>query len=101
LGIKGSHVDLFNGGNVGIVLAGDFESHLGNLFPDIPTPDALQALDNLIDVLNLRFDIHSVWTHRERAVQAGHQPDYTECPGDNLEPHVLSVLRPMHSGPPP
>jgi len=101
LGIKGSHVDLFNGGNVGIVLAGDFESRIENGWnPNIPTPDALQALDDLIDVLALRFDLHSVWTHHERHIQAGNR-DPEACPGDNLEPHVLNVLRMRYPGPPP
>jgi len=100
LGVKGSHAELFNGGNVGIVLAGDFESRAGNVWdPDVPTTAALNALDNLVDVLALRFDIQSVWSHQERKNQAG--AGNTECPGDNLITHVHSVLRAGYPGPPP
>lgn len=102
LGIKGSHVELFNGGNVGIVLAGDFESRLSNGFsPDTPTMSALNALDNLIDVLAARFNVKSAWSHRKRAPQAGLPADHTECPGDNLEDHVEVTIRKKFSGPPP
>lgn len=100
LGIKGSHTELFNGGNIGIALAGDFESRAANLWsPDSPTTAALNALDNLVDVLALRFDVQSVWSHKERKNQSG--AGATECPGDNLITHVHSVLRTRYPGPPP
>lgn len=104
LGIKGSHVPLFNGGNVGIVLAGDFQSRLANDYqPDIPTSQALDALDNLVDVLAARFKITSVFSHRQRKMQAVN--DTTDCPGDNLIPHVDGIqgvggLRQRYPGPP-
>ncbi len=100
LGIKGSHTESFNGGNIGIVLAGDFESRLANNYtPDIPTTAALNALDNLVDVLSARFGPKSVWSHRERKLQA--KAGDTECPGANLIGHVHTVLRPLFPGPPP
>jgi hypothetical protein len=57
LGIKGSHVVGFNGGNIGIVLAGDFHpadfSERFSAIPDPtsgtdPTAEALNALQNLL-----------------------------------------------------
>jgi len=102
LGIKGAHTQLFNGGNIGIVVAGDFESRLANGFtPDIPTPAALIALTNLILVLAFRFNVQSVWSHRMRAPQAGLPADHTECPGDNLQGFVEGALRTQFHGPPP
>jgi hypothetical protein len=105
LGIKGAHVEKFNGGNVGIVFAGDFESRKENrpipFQPDTPTAAALNAFYKLVDVLAARFNIRSVWTHKMRAPQAGLAADYTECPGDNLEIYVEGPLRSKFSGPPP
>lgn len=101
LGIKGSHATLFNGGNVGIVLAGDFESRIQNGWsPDSPTTAALSSLDNITQVLSSRFNIISVWSHQERSVQVGLDKDYTECCGDNLIVYVNGTLRTRYSGPP-
>jgi len=100
LGIEGQHVELFNAANLGIVVAGDFESRPANLFsPDTPTTAQLSALDDLVDVLAARFGIRSVWTHLERKLQSG--AGATECPGAELIPHVVTVLRPAFPGPPP
>jgi len=100
LGIEGQHVELFNAANLGIAVAGDFESRLANMFsPDTPTPAQLSALDDLVDVLAARFGISSVWTHLERKLQSG--AGATECPGAELIPHVITVLRPAFPGPPP
>jgi hypothetical protein len=92
LGIKGSHTALFNGGNVGIVMAGDFER------PPIvfPTVAALDSLHRLIEVLSLRFGIRSVWGHRQRKHQNG--TSSTACPGARLIPHVNTQLRPLYPG---
>jgi hypothetical protein len=86
LGIKGSHVPGFNGGNVGIVIAGDFQRTwpLG----DTPTPAQLTSLNALVDALAARFGITSVGLHQERSKQAKNGEE-TDCPGsrliDNLE----------------
>jgi hypothetical protein len=101
LGIKGSHVKRFNGGNIGIVLAGDFESRLANAFhPDTPTAAQLDTLDNLVEILSLRFGVVSVWSHQKRAVQAGLPADHTECPGQNLIGRVEGPMRAQYPGPP-
>jgi hypothetical protein len=100
LGIKGSHVENFNGGNVGIALAGDFESRAQNRFsPDSPSVEALASLDLLVDVLGLRFEIRSAWSHDERKKQS--VGSGKECPGDNLIGHVNGPLRNRYPGPPP
>ncbi len=99
IGIEGSHVGKFNAANVGIVLAGDFESRLKNSFnPDKPTAAALAALGKLVGILAERFGIKSVWSHRERNGQA--KSKATECPGGELIPHVEG-LRKKFPGPPP
>ena len=100
LGIKGSHTGDFNSGNVGIVLAGDFESRIQNLFmPDTPTASARASLTLLVDVLAARFKITSVWSHQERNKQA--TGTHTECPGDNLIGQVNGIMRLRFPGPPP
>lgn len=99
LGIKGSHVEQFNGGNIGIVLAGEFHpSWTGPA--DIPTSAALNSLYRLVEVLALRFGIRSVWTHQARKMQSMPQGKPTECPGATLIPHVNAVLRVRYPGPP-
>lgn len=92
IGIEGSHTELFNAGNVGIVLAGEFNT-------DTPTAKALAALDKLVEILAVRFNIKSVWTHQERKKQS--MGKHTDCPGDNLIPHVNDPLRKKSPGPPP
>lgn len=108
LAIEGEHVELFNGGNLGIVLAGDFEPRAANRsrtgFPtpylsDDPTPAQLAALVDLVQILTTRFRLTSVWTHQARRLQSG--AGDTECPGAKLIPYVRDVLRPAYPGPPP
>jgi len=94
LGIKGSHTESFNGGNIGIAVAGDFE-HLSG---DTPTIAAVASLSLLVDTLTSRFGIQSVWWHLERKQQAG--LGATTCPGSRLIP-VISHLRSKYPGPPP
>jgi hypothetical protein len=101
LGLEGQHTDKFNAGNIGIVLAGDFESRitLNRFFsPDEPTPSQLAALVDLVQVLAARFKIRSVWTHQERKLQS--ETGSTACPGTELIPFVRDVLRPAFPGPP-
>lgn len=94
LGLKGSHTKLFNGGNVGIVLAGDFERFFG----DTPTAAAVASLNRLVDALAARFGIKSAWWHLERNKQAG--TGSTECPGARLIPMIASI-RVKYPGPLP
>jgi hypothetical protein len=98
LGIEGSHVGSFNAGNVGIAIAGDFESRLANGFhPDNVTPAAQRSLEDLVDVLAARFTIRDVGPHMLRNTEVGRAA--TECPGDNLEPFVTRTLRARYPGP--
>ena len=97
LGIKGSHAEFFNGGNIGIVLCGDFERLV---IGDDPTVAALKSLDELVDALTTRFpDVKSVWSHQERKKQANLSVP-TACPGKRLIPHV-DALHKKFPGPPP
>ena len=100
LGIAGSQVDSFNAGNVGIVLSGHFGEIKNGVREgfDVPTPDAIKTLDDLIEVLALRFGIRSVWSHNERKQQA--EKGGTACPGIELTPHVDEILRKQYPGPP-
>jgi hypothetical protein len=93
LGIKGSHAELFNGGNIGIVISGDYRT--GH---DALMPASQAALVQLITVLAMRFGDRSVWTHQRRKIQAG--VGATECPGDQLIPAVEGI-RSVYPGPPP
>lgn len=94
MGIKGSHAELFNGGNVGIVLAGDFE----RAFQDTPTAVQVASLNTLVDALAARFGIKSAWWHLERKKQA--KAGTTECPGARLVP-MIAPIRTKYPGPPP
>ena len=105
LGIKGSHAEAFNGGNVGIVLAGNFEYIHDPAFdtvviappPNLPTTAQIHALNTLLDVLSARFGIRSVWSHQDRKTQAtgGH----TYCPGAALMLYIPGI-RAHFPGPP-
>ncbi len=76
LNARGTHVEHFNTGSVGVVFFGDFELIQ-------PTPEQIDAGRRLIDWLALRLDL----THL-----AGHSDfnDFTECPGANLRPYLAA-----------
>jgi hypothetical protein len=95
LGIKGSHVPFFNGGNVGILLLGNFEEG-----QEVPTEAMLAVLGLLVDVLSLRFGIQSAAGHRVRERQNGQHGllGATDCPGDVLIPHVRDHIRSRYPG---
>ena len=95
IGIKGSQVTKWNGGNIGIVLAGDFERPV---IGDTPTPAQLTSMNALVDTLAARFSVNSVWWHQERKKLVSTVP--TECPGARLIP-LLPPLRTTYPGPPP
>lgn len=90
LGIKGSHVPLFNGGNVGIVLAGDFQ-RAAMFGGTSPTPPQLAAMTELVDTIANRFGINSATRHQERDQQAKANKT-TDCPGQRLIP-LLGPMR--------
>ncbi|MEU7576635.1 peptidoglycan recognition family protein [Streptomyces sp. NPDC041068] len=95
LGIEGDHAELFNAANLGILLTGDFQRRWQNGWvghDSGPTPEQLRSLDDLVDVLAVRFGIRSVWSHQQRKKQAGSR-NYTECPGQFLSPHVEALHR--------
>ncbi|WP_409055319.1 peptidoglycan recognition family protein [Streptomyces sp. SYP-A7185] len=95
LGIEGDHSELFNAANLGILLTGDFERRPENgwiRYDGAATPAQLQSLDDLVDVLAVRFGCRSVWSHQERKKQAG-TVNRTECPGQFLRPHVDALRR--------
>ncbi len=74
---RGTHVEGYNSGSVGVVFFGDFER-------EVPTEQQLESGRRLIDWLALRLEL----THL-----AGHNDfnAFTECPGRNLT-YYLSAL---------
>lgn len=90
LAIAGSHVPTFNPGNVGIVLAGDFDTPGG----DERKEAAVSALFNLVKVLAARFGIKSVWGHRHRDKQIPENARTgTVCPGERLLEDVKTLRK--------
>lgn len=93
LGIEGSHSPLFNGGNVGIVVAGEYES-----VPSLPPLDIRrvqrETVIRLVDVLTLRFGEKEIGGHRQREItvlsQLNESP--TLCPGTFLRPVVDELV---------
>lgn len=99
LGISGSHVALFNSGNVGIVLSGNFEVAQDDDEFSQPTAAALESLDHLVGAITSVFEIDSVFGHQHRDRQKGESlSSSTECPGQRLIPHVENILRPNYPG---
>jgi hypothetical protein len=70
LQVRGTHVEHFNTGSVGVVFFGDF---------DVETPPAVQIEQGrrLIDWLALRLSLTHLAGHREFN-------DFTDCPGDTM-----------------
>lgn len=84
----GSHSELDNTGNIGIVLRGNFES--GN-----PSQAQLDALKRLIQALKEMCPnafVGGVSTHKERKAQKSPK-NPTECPGKNLEDDVKRIAK--------
>jgi hypothetical protein len=77
LKIRGTHVQGYNTGSVGVVFLGDFELYS-------PTPEQIGAGARLIDWLALRLELTHLAGHRD------FNP-FTECPGTTMLPY-LSVL---------
>jgi hypothetical protein len=76
LNARGTHVEHFNTGSVGVVFFGNFQFIQ-------PTPEQIDAGRRLIDWLALRLEL----THL-----AGHSDfnDFTVCPGNNLRPYLAA-----------
>lgn len=106
LGIEGHHSPLFNGGNIGIVVAGEYQ-----VTASLPPPDVRRiqrdTLFRLVDVLSLRFGEKEIGGHRQREItvlptlladrslldDARTEPPPTLCPGIILRPVVDELVR--------
>jgi hypothetical protein len=77
--LQGAHVKDWNENNLGIML-------MGNFMHERPTPQALQALQELVRSESARYRVPAsrISTHRELAT--------TACPGDNLQ-QAVNVAR--------
>jgi len=74
--IRGTHVQGFNTGSVGIVLMGNFNE-------TEPAQAQIDSLENLVDYLRDRYEIRYLAGHKDYPDQS---PDGTDCPGTNLYP---------------
>ena len=83
INIRGTHVQGFNTGAVGIVLIGNFNE-------TEPTQSQLESLEMLIDYLRYTYEIRYLASHRDYPDQS---PDGTECPGANLYPLLQELVR--------
>ena len=70
LGARGTHVQGYNTGTVGVVFFGNFEE-------TVPTPEQLAVGERLINWLALRLELTHLSGHRDFN-------DFTDCPGRNL-----------------
>lgn len=71
---RGTHVEHYNTGSVGVVFFGDFEI-------DAPTPEQIDQGHRLIDWLALRLTLTHLAGH-------GEFNDFTKCPGTNMLPYL-------------
>lgn len=88
IGVRGRHVEGANTGKVGVLLLGDFERHKWDRHNwwdfqnDRPTAAQLESTRRLIRWLDSEYRITEVTGHNDFKD--------TECPGDELEPHIES-----------
>ena len=83
INIRGTHVQGFNTGAVGIVLIGNFnKTEL--------TQSQLESLEMLVDYLRYTYEIRYLVGHKDYPDQS---PDGTECPGTNLYPLLQELAR--------
>jgi hypothetical protein len=74
-------------GSIGIVVTGDFESRVENLWrPDKPTEQQLESLQRLINHLVLKYGINPANVLKHSEVKRSGKPKV--CPGQHLSPHV-------------
>lgn len=77
--VRGTHVETFNTGSLGICL-------LGNFMTQSPTADQLNSTLLLVNWASERLDLSHIASHR-------HFNPQTECPGDNLFPYLEQFAR--------
>jgi N-acetyl-anhydromuramyl-L-alanine amidase AmpD len=74
-------------GSIGIVLTGDFESRMKNVWtPDKPTSAQLASLQHLLNHLTQKYKINPKNIIKHSEVMRGGDP--TACPGAELGPYV-------------
>jgi hypothetical protein len=73
---RGTHVEHFNTGTVGVVFFGNFQVQE-------PTPEQLDAGRHLMDWLALRLELTHLAGHHEFN-------DFTECPGIRMIPYLVT-----------
>lgn len=75
---QGAHVANQNPGNIGICTLGNYEKQR-------PTTTQLTAIEDFVQVLMRKHDVHvsEVYTHRELAA--------TDCPGRYLQPRLVAM----------
>jgi hypothetical protein len=76
LNVRGTHVEGFNTGSVGVVFLGNFQ-----LIE--PTPVQIDTGQHLIDWLALRLELTHLAGHRDFN-------DFTDCPGNNMLPYLAA-----------
>lgn len=74
LAVRGTHVEGYNTGSVGVVFLGNFEEAT-------PADAQIEAGRHLIDWLALRLDLTHLAGHRDFN-------DFTECPGAHMLPYL-------------
>lgn len=95
LGFKGSHTELDNTGNVGIVLNGDFVDRP-------PPPIMLASLRRLLAALRCPCaPLEGIWTHQQRQSLnfPGDPAHATACPGQMLATKVYGLATALGIGP--
>jgi hypothetical protein len=77
LNVRGTHVETFNTGSVGVVFFGNFQLVE-------PTREQIEAGRQLIDWLALRLELTHLAGHRDFN-------DFTDCPGVHMLPYLLPL----------
>ncbi len=72
--VRGTHVETFNTGSLGICL-------LGNFMTQAPTVEQLNSTLALVNWASERLNLSHIASHR-------HFNSQTQCPGDNLFPYI-------------
>lgn len=74
LSVRGTHVEHYNTGSVGVVFLGNFEEEL-------PAPEQIEQGRRLIDWLALRLELTHLAGHKEFN-------EFSECPGRYMVPYL-------------
>ena len=80
MSIEGAHVSETNDHNLGVMCMGNFDVHY-------PTDAQVSTLETFVaeQMMRYRVPVSRVYTHRELKT--------TECPGDNLQRHMVQARR--------